>query len=369
LYINAVHLLDGFTMAIIHSLNQKDSLIGKRADEIAFILGNLGEPGYRARQIYQWIHHHNVDSFEEITSISKSLRQTLFDNFLLHTLTMVKQQTAGDGTIKFLWRLPDDRHIESVLIPELKRNTICISSQVGCPLDCHFCATGNMGLVRNLSPGEIVDQVLSIKKLTNLIITNVVFMGMGEPFLNYARSIKACKILGDPEGVGIAQNKITISTSGIIPKIYQYTEEKNPYNLAISLHAPNQEIRQKIMPIAFKFPLPELMESIRYYTNVHKRNRVTFEYVLLHGVNDSAKEAKELISLLSPIRCKLNIIPCNKNNLGFKSPSNLHLEKFMAILTHAPFAVTLRKNRGEDITAACGQLAVELQEKSIFIKY
>jgi len=369
LYINPINFFNGCKMTIIHSLNQKESLVGKRVDEIAVLLKNWGEPGYRARQIYQWIHHHNVDSFGEITSISKSLRQILSDNFFLNTLKMVKQQTAEDGTIKFSWRLLDDRHIESVLIPEIKRNTICISSQVGCSLDCHFCATGNMGLVRNLTPGEIIEQVLLIKKLTNLIITNVVFMGMGEPFLNYSRSIKACKILGDPEGVGIAQKKITISTSGIIPKIYQYTEEKNPYNLAISLHAPNQEIRQKIMPIAFKFPLPELMESIRYYMNAHKRNRVTFEYVLLHGVNDSVKEAKELISLLSPIRCKLNIIPCNQNRLGYKPPPNSQLEKFMTILTQAPFAVTLRKNRGEDITAACGQLAIQLQEKSIFVKY
>lgn len=356
-------------MTIIQSRNKKESLVGKRVDEIAVLLKNWGEPGYRAKQIYQWIYHHNVDSFGEITSISKSLRQILLDNFLLYTLIMIKQQTAEDGTIKFLWKLPDDCYIESVLIPEVKRNTICISSQVGCSLNCHFCATGNMGLIRNLTPGEIIEQVLLIKKLTNLIITNVVFMGMGEPFLNYSRSIKACKILGDPEGVGIAQKKITISTSGIIPKIYQYTDEKNPYNLAISLHAPNQEIRQKIMPIAFKFPLPELMESIRYYIHAHKRNRVTFEYVLLHEVNDSVKEAKELISLLSPFRCKLNIIPCNQNQLGFKAPPESQLEKFMTILTRAPFAVTLRKNRGEDITAACGQLVVQLQEKSIFMKY
>jgi 23S rRNA (adenine2503-C2)-methyltransferase len=193
-------------------------------------------------------------------------------------------------------------------------------------------------------------------------------MGMGEPFMNYPRVIQACQILGDPEGVAIANRRITISTSGIVPKIYQYTDDRFPFGLAISLHAPDQALREKIMPIAQKFPLDDLMDSIRYYMRAKKRNRVTFEYVLLHGINDTPAEARKLISLLSPIRCKLNLIPCNQNFLGYHPPPEKTVQTFLDIMMNAPFTVTLRKNRGEDITAACGQLAVEVKEKTIFMK-
>jgi 23S rRNA (adenine2503-C2)-methyltransferase len=225
-----------------------------------------------------------------------------------------------------------------------------------------------MGLIRNLSAGEIVEQVLQVRKLSQHRITNVVFMGMGEPFINYSRSVQASRIIGDPEGLAIATKRITISTSGIVPKIRQYTDEAHPFGLAISLHAPNQVLREKIMPIAVKFPLDELMSAVRYYMKAKKRNRVTFEYVLLHGINDTPAEARELISLLSPIRCKLNLIPCNQNFLGYSAPPQEDLDKFISIIMEAPFTVTVRKNRGEDITAACGQLAVEHQGKSIFIR-
>jgi 23S rRNA (adenine2503-C2)-methyltransferase len=303
-----------------------------------------------------------------MTSLSKKFREQLNDQFLVHTLRLEQRQIASDNTEKFLWRLQDNRLVESVLIPESRRNTICISSQVGCSLGCTFCATGQMGLLRNLTSGEIVEQVLQVMRLTDKKITNVVFMGMGEPFMNYIRIIQACKILGDPEGMAIAQKKITISTSGVVPKIYQYTDDAHPFSLAISLHAPNQDLREKIMPIAKKFSLQELVGSIRYFMQSKKRNRVTFEYVLLHGVNDTPREARQLISLLSPLRYKLNLIPCNQNYLGYDAPPEQALEEFLAVLMKAPFAVTLRKNRGEDITAACGQLAVNVQEKSIFMK-
>jgi 23S rRNA (adenine2503-C2)-methyltransferase len=348
--------------------NHKIPLVGMTFREIAEQINPFNEPEYRAKQIYNWIHYQNVDSFSEMTSLSKKFRDLLNDKFTIHTLKIEQRQIASDNTEKFLWRLQDNRLVESVLIPESKRNTICISSQVGCSLGCKFCATGEMGFLRNLSSGEIVEQVLQVKKLTSKKITNVVFMGMGEPFMNYKRVIKACQILGDPEGVAIAQKKITISSSGVVPKIYQYTDEAHPYGLAISLHSPDQELREKIMPIAKKFSLQELMNSIRYFMNSKKRNRVTFEYVLLHGVNDTPREARQLISLLAPIRCKLNLIPCNQNYLGYIAPPEKALEKFMNILLKAPFAVTLRKNRGEDITAACGQLAVDVQEKAIFMK-
>ncbi len=347
---------------------QKKSLIGLTVSQITERLKFLGEPAFRSRQIYKWIHHHNVDSFDEMTNLPKSLRNVLADKFILKTFKLEKREVASDGTEKFLWRLVDGRRIESVLIPDTRRITICISSQVGCALRCTFCATGTMGFVRNLTSGEIVEQVLQIQKLTPHKITNVVFMGMGEPFLNYSRAVQASKIIGDPEGVAIAYKKITFSTSGIVPKIYQFTDDDLPFSLAISLHAPNQELREKIMPIAKKFSFDELMESVRYYTQSKKRNRITFEYVLLHGVNDSLSDMKQLIGVLSQIRCKLNLIPCNKNYLGYNSPPPEHLDKIISLLMKAQFPVTIRKNRGEDITAACGQLAVNVDEKVVYIK-
>ena len=217
----------------------KAPLVGLTVREIAERITPFYEPEYRAKQIYNWIHYQNVDSFGEMTSLSKKFRDLLNDQFTIHTLKIEQRQLASDNTEKFLWRLQDNRLIESVLIPESRRNTICISSQVGCSLGCKFCATGKMGFLRNLTSGEIVEQVLQVKRLTTNKITNVVFMGMGEPFMNYNRVIKACQILGDPEGVAVAQKKITISTSGVVPKIYQYTDESHPYGLAISLHSPD----------------------------------------------------------------------------------------------------------------------------------
>jgi 23S rRNA (adenine2503-C2)-methyltransferase len=345
-----------------------ESLLGLTAAQIREKLSGLGQPDYRAHQIYKWIHHHNVDSFDEMTNLSKSLRETLKSNFCIKTLELDRMEASADGTEKYLWRLWDNRKVESVLIPEERRNTLCISSQVGCSLGCRFCATGSMGLIRNLTAGEIVEQVLQVNRRSRHEITNVVFMGMGEPFLNYPGSIQAATILGDPEGVAIANRKITISTSGVVPKIRKFADEGHPFKLAVSLHAPTQELRHRLMPIAGKFSLEALMESILYYMRARRRNQVTFEYVLLNDINDSPLEARQLISLLSPIRCKLNVIPCNRNYLGFEPPPADRIDAFVDVLMKAPFPVTVRKNRGEDITAACGQLAVETQEKTIFMR-
>ncbi len=347
---------------------EQPSLLGLTVPQIAELLAPFGEPEFRARQIYKWIHFQNADSFGEMTNISKPLREKLSVHFRIKTLKLAHRNIALDGTEKYLWTLEDGRHVESVVIPETRRNTVCISSQVGCSLGCKFCATGSMGLIRNLTPGEIVEQILQIKKLSRHPVTNVVFMGMGEPFMNYSRSVQASRILGDPEGGAIATKRITFSTSGVVPKIYQYTDDNLPFGLAISLHAPNQELREQIMPLAKKFPLDDLMDSVRYYTSAKKRNRITFEYVLLHGVNDSMAEARQLTGLLSQFRCKLNLIPCNRNDMGFIPPPPEHLDKFVAFMMEAPFTVTVRKNRGEDITAACGQLAVRTMEKVIYMK-
>lgn len=334
----------------------KKSLIGLTVPEIEKELRCFEQPSYRAAQIYKWLHHKNIDQFMEMTNIPLPFRKELDMRFDTKTLHPLVREVSSDGTEKYLWELQDGRRVESVLIPEERRLTICISSQVGCSLGCHFCATAQMGFIRNLEPGEMVEQILQTQKLTRKKVTNVVFMGMGEPFLNYTRVIKACQIMRDPEGLAISARRITISTSGVIPPIYQFTDEGHPFGLAISLHAPNQRLREQIMPLAQKFPLNKLMESARYYTSSHPRNRITFEYVLLAGINDSESDARQMAQLLSPLRCKLNLIPCNENDLGFRAPSRERIELFKSILLKAPFTVTLRRNRGQDITAACGQL-------------
>jgi len=338
------------------------SLLGLTIREIRRELRAFDQPAFRAKQIYNWIHYKNADSFEEMTDLSKGLREELAAAFSLKTLQLVVHQKSADGTQKFLWELSDGRRIESVMIPVEDRTTVCISSQVGCALACEFCATGEMGFIRNLTPGEMVEQILQVQKLTQQKVTNVVFMGMGEPFLNYKRIIQACQILADDHGVAIAAKKITISTSGIIPPIYQFSDEKQPYRLAISLHAATQELREKLMPIAKRFPLDELIESAKYYSNTNTRKRISFEYILLDGVNDSETNAKQLVRLLSPIRCKLNVIPCNENDLGYRAPSLQKAEDFMRILAKGPFTLTLRQSRGQDITAACGQLYAKTSE-------
>lgn len=338
------------------------SLIGLTAEEIHQELQPFNQPAFRARQIYNWMHYKNADTFEEMTDLTKGFREELAANFNLKTMHLVVHQESTDGTQKFLWELSDGRQIESVMIPTEERTTVCISSQVGCALACEFCVTGEMGFIRNLSPGEMVEQILQVQKLTRQKVTNVVFMGMGEPFFNYNRVMKACQILADDHGVAIAAKKITLSTSGIIPPIYRFTDEKQPYGLAISLHAANQELREELMPVARRFPLDQLIESAAYYTKAYKRKRISFEYILLDSINDSPQHARQLIKLLSPIRCKLNVIPCNKNDLGFQAPPPERVEEFMHILAQGPFTLTLRQSRGQDITAACGQLYAKTQE-------
>lgn len=352
------------------TLTDIKSPVGLTVQQLQELLKPYNQPSYRAAQVYKWIHHYRVQSFEQMTNIPRPFRNVLDKRFELHTFRLASRQASSDGTIKYLWQLHDGKHIESVYIPEESRNTICISSQVGCALGCDFCATARMGFLRNLTPGEIVEQVIRVQLDTGQKITNVVFMGMGEPFLNYPKVIQASKILHDPEGLAIAAKKITISSVGIIPRIYQFTVEQHPFSLAISLHAPTQELRRQIMPLAGSFPLDELMESARHYTRQQRQRRITFEYVLLKDVNDNPAVAKNLLKLLAPLRCKLNLIPYNNTGLGFRTPSEERILQFVRVLESAPFAIMLRKNRGEDISAACGQLFVKAtaQEKPRFIK-
>ena len=343
-------------------IDNKENLIGYSREELRRLFQEWGEPAFRGDQVYKWLYNKGAVSFDEMSNLPKTLREQLAAHFRLGALTLVAREVSADGTEKYLWELHDGHRMESVLIPEERRTTLCISSQVGCALACAFCATGKMGFLRHLTTGEIVEQVLAAQRLSNHTITNVVFMGMGEPFLNYNRVIQAARILGDPEGLAIANRRITISTSGIVPAIRRFARDKEPYGLAISLHSPFQHIRQQIMPIAETFDLRDLLDSAREYVSQWRHKRITFEYVLLKGVNDRPEDARELIRLLSPLRAKLNLIPYNDCDLGFEAPDDARLNRFLEPLMRAPFTVTVRKNRGSDISAACGQLYVKVMK-------
>jgi 23S rRNA (adenine2503-C2)-methyltransferase len=257
--------------------------------------------------------------------------------------------------------LTDGELIESVLIVEKSRKTVCVSTQVGCALKCTFCATGKMGFLRNLSAGEIIEQVWFIKNHFDQGVSNVVFMGMGEPFLNYDFSLHAAKILADDGGMAIAARKITISTSGIIPRIKQYADEGHKFKLAISIHTLDTNLRTRLMPINKKYPLAELVESMKYYTQKTKK-RITLEYVLLEGENDSTRDAYRLVELAKLIPCKINILYYNPTDGPHRTPTEEQIQPFIKLITKAPAAVTIRRSKGNDINAACGQLYINHQE-------
>ena len=331
--------------------------MGLTADEISDILIDLKQPAYKGKQIAKWIYQKGVNNFEEMSDLVKPLREQLTGQFQINSLKpLITQDSDQCGTQKFLFETYDKLKIEAVLIPEEGRTTVCISCQVGCPLACDFCATGKMGFTRNLTAGEIIEQVWHLRKISEKKITNIVFMGMGEPFLNYDNVIKAAQILNDPNAFAIQKKKITLSTAGIVAKIRQYADEQHPFSLAISLHAPEQQLRHSIMPLAKKYPIDELMKSIKYYYKKTKK-RVTYEYVLLAGINDSINIAKKLKKLVSAVPCKLNIIPYNDVGADYEKPSEEIMDQFIRILLDSPAAVTLRKSRGDDIGATCGQLA------------
>jgi len=323
---------------------------------------SIGEKPYRARQLYRWMYRKGARAFAEMTDLSREFRLKLEEIANLECLRIeMRQQSKLDQSIKYLFRLPDNQAVEAVYMLEGNRITVCLSTMVGCPIGCPYCATGIMGFKRNLTAGEIVDQFLWIQREQSQKITNVVLMGMGEPFLNYEAVVKAAAILNSELGAEIAARRITISTVGIVPQIYRYADEGQRYKLAISMNAVNDQQRNKLVPINQKYPLPELMKAVNYYTRKSRR-RVTFEYVLIKGVNDGSRHARELIILLSKIPCKLNIIPYNSNEfLPYKAPSEKELEHFLAKIYDAPFTVTVRRSKGQSIAAACGQLYIRGQ--------
>lgn len=341
---------------------EKINLKGMTVSEIRNFTDKLGIESYRARQIFQWIYNKNVISFNEMTNLSKLLREKLAARSEISTLEILHvNRSSKSGTIKFLFGLPDGEAIESVYMPEGGRRTVCVSSQVGCALNCRFCQTGKMGLKRNLEVWEIVDQVLAIERELNVDITNVVLMGMGEPFHNYENVLRAAELFSHPEGLAIAQRKVTISTSGLVPAIRRFTRENRRFKLAISLNATTDSVRNYLMPINKKYAISELLSAVREYSNA-SRNRVTFEYVLISGQNDSVEDAHRLRKLLGGIRCKINLIPYNPAIPQFKAPDENVIDAFIQELLdlHAP--VTVRRSNGDDIDAACGQLYVKNED-------
>ena len=340
---------------------KKLNLKGLSLKELEGFLTRLGEKKYKARQLFKWIHNKGLTDFENMSDLSKTLRAKLKEKAYVQSLKKLKSVKSKDGsTEKFLFELEDQGKIESVLIEEGKRKTLCISTQVGCALGCLFCATGKMGFKRNLNSGEIVDQVISIKKELYFDdkVTHLVLMGMGEPLLNYDNTLKAIAIMKSELGLGFASRKITLSTAGIVPKIYQMADYGLKVKLAVSLNAANDDLRSYLMPINKKYPIKELLKAARYYAQKTDQP-MTFEYLLIKDTNDSKKDALDLSKIIRGISCKINLIPYNRvPDLPFEKPTEDTITNFRDILYPRCPAVTLRMSKGEDIQAACGQLRI-----------
>lgn len=325
------------------------------ADLKSWLLAANEKP-FRASQILNWIYQKHALSWDAMTDLSKELRQKLSEHFNLYSLQLVRTVDSCDGeTTKYLWKLSDEKLVESVLIRAPDRRTVCVSSQVGCPARCAFCASGKKGLIRNLTADEIIEQVLHIDREQK--ITHVVFMGMGEPFENYDTVLQVIRLL--TQNLGLSQRRITVSTVGILDKILQFAKEDLKVNLVLSLHAPNQRLRQKIIPYARKYTLEDLLSAMLHYAKTTKRD-ITYEYTLMAGVNDAPEHAKELAALVQGHPCTVNLIPYNPvDGLLLKRPEKEIIEEFRTILEDARIPATWRYTKGKDIAAACGQLALQ----------
>jgi len=335
-------------------------------DALAALVVSLGERPFRARQIFRWLHQKGAAALDEMTDVPRALRAALAERTSLTTLARASEQRSVDGTIKWTWRTHDGKLVESVYMPEPGRRTLCVSSQVGCAVGCTFCMTGTMGLARNLGAGEIVDQVQRAnRRLVELGVaegprplTNLVFMGMGEPLANYPSLKRALDLLLAEDGPNFSQRRVTVSTSGVVPMMRRLGEETQ-VKLAVSLNATTDAQRDAIMPINRRWPIAEVMRACRDFPARNGR-RITFEYVLLRGVNDSPDDARRLAELVRGIPTKVNLIPYNENpGLGFAAPPPERVVAFQEALAARNLTVVVRKNRGRDIAAACGQLAAE----------
>lgn len=332
-------------------------------EELKAWMEQNGEKPFRAAQVYDWIYAKGALSFEGMTNLGRDLRAKLAGKLGFPVLKLLRTLESDDKeTIKFLWELPDQKRVESVLILSGDRRTVCVSCQVGCPARCAFCASGKEGLMRNLSPAEIVEQVLHIDrtlKEKGERVSHIVFMGMGEPMENYSAVVKAIQIFNSPEAFNISQRRITVSTVGVVEGIHKLAKEELTVNLVLSLHAPNQHIRKKIIPYARRYPLEEVLLAMDAYARETKRD-ITFEYTLLAGINDRAEHARELCQLLMGKQCTVNLIPYNPvDGLRLNRPEKEVIEDFRAVLEESGINTTWRYTKGKDIAAACGQLALQ----------
>ncbi|WP_422462234.1 23S rRNA (adenine(2503)-C(2))-methyltransferase RlmN [Endozoicomonas sp. ALB115] len=351
----------------------KVNLLGLSRKKMEAFFLTIGEKKFRADQVLKWIHHHRVDNFDEMTNISKSLRERLKANAEIRGPEVVSSHFSEDGTCKWVVRVASGSCVETVFIPENGRGTLCVSSQAGCSLDCSFCSTGKQGFNSDLTVAEIIGQVwVAARHFGNVparmdrSITNVVMMGMGEPLMNFDNVVDAMDLMMDDLGYGLSKRRVTLSTSGVVPALRKLSEVSN-VSLAVSLHAPNDELRNQLVPINRKYPLDQLLDAIHHYMNslTDSKRVVTIEYTLLAGVNDQPEQAQQLIALLKDLPCKINLIPFNPfPHSGYERPSNNAVRRFQESLQLAGFNVTVRKTRGDDIDAACGQLVGNVMDKT-----
>jgi|TARA_R110001599_G_scaffold65225_4_gene183847 23S rRNA (adenine2503-C2)-methyltransferase len=351
---------------------KKINLLGLTRQKMIDFFAEMGEKPFRAKQVMQWIHQFGVHEFDDMTNISKALREKMKEIAIVQGPEVIVQNISTDGTRKWVMKMPGGSSIETVLIPEGGRGTLCISSQIGCALDCSFCSTGKQGFNRNLSTEEIVGQIWNaiasfegLDRTKERPVTNVVFMGMGEPLLNFDNVMDAINIMMDDFAYSISKKRLTISTAGVVPAIDRMAEYTDA-SIAISLHAPNDELRNQLVPVNKKYPIKMLLESLKnYLSQLSDKRKATIEYTLMAGVNDRKIHAEQLIELLKDVPCKINLIPFNPfPGSGYKKPSNTEVRCFQDWLIAGGYITTVRTTRGDDIDAACGQLVGQVEDRT-----
>jgi 23S rRNA (adenine2503-C2)-methyltransferase len=346
-----------------------ENLMGHDRQALETFFASIGEKSFRATQVLKWVHQQGVYDFSEMTNLSKSLRSKLSSEAAFVVPEIINDQVSDDGTRKWLLRLEDGNSIETVFIPEAGRGTLCVSSQVGCALNCSFCATARQGFNRNLTSAEIIGQLRLANQLllsadNERPVTNVVMMGMGEPLLNYDNVVRAMQLMQEDFAYGLSKRRVTLSTSGLLPEMQRLSKDC-AVSLAVSLHAPDDELRNELVPINRKYPIRDLMKACREYTRGLPHQKITFEYVMLDGVNDSENDARKLAKMVGNVPCKINLIPFNPfENSGYSSSPLSRINRFRDILMQKGIMTVTRKTRGEEIDAACGQLAGKFTDRT-----
>ncbi|WP_354685605.1 23S rRNA (adenine(2503)-C(2))-methyltransferase RlmN [Cupriavidus necator] len=355
-------------------MNPLVNLLDLDADALTAYCGELGEKPFRARQLQRWIHHYGASRFDAMSDLAKSLREKLATRAEIRAPAVITDNLSADGTRKWLLDVGQGNAVETVYIPEETRGTLCVSSQAGCAVNCRFCSTGKQGFSRNLSTGEIIGQLwmaefamreqLGRGPKDDRVISNVVMMGMGEPLLNYDAVVPAMRLMLDDNAYGLSRRRVTLSTSGVVPMMDRLSKDL-PVALAVSLHASNDALRDVLVPLNKKYPLADLMAACRRYLEFAPRDFITFEYCMLDGVNDGVEHARELRKLVADVPCKFNLIPFNPfPESGLKRSNNEQIRRFAQVLMDAGIVTTIRKTRGDDIDAACGQLAGEVKDRT-----